>query len=240
LNCNRRIVSNQTEPKARRTQERPLLSIGLNFVLPAIILTRFSGEDALGPVNALLLALAFPLMYGLYDFYLRRSLNAFSALGFVGIALTGGIGLLRLDPRWIAVKEAAIPLLIGLAVIASIVTKSSFVRNILMGALDEEKVDEALKARGNEAALTRRLVQASYIFAGSFFLSAALNYVLARLIVVSPPGTSAFNEELGRMTALSFPVITVPVLFVVAFDVYYLVSGITKLTGLDWKETLRS
>jgi hypothetical protein len=201
---------------------------------------RLSGEGQLGPVNALLVALAFPLAYGLYDFYRRKRLNAFSALGFLGIALTGGIGLFRLDPRWIAVKEAAIPLLIGLGVIASILTRSSFVRTMLMGAFDEESVDEALRQRNNKAEFDNRLLRASYIFAGSFFLSALLNYVLARLIVVSQPGTTAFNEELGRMTALSFPVITIPVLVVVAFDVYYLVSGITKLTGLDWKDILRS
>jgi len=233
-------VANKAETKPRRVQERPLLSLGLNFILPAIILTRFSGAGQLGPVNALLVALAFPFAYGLYDFYRRRSLNAFSALGFVGILLTGGIGLLRLDPAWIAVKEAGIPLLIGLGVIASIWAKSSFVKTMLMGAMDEEKVNEALKRQGNEAAFEKRVVQASYVFAGSFFLSAVLNYVLARLIVVSQPGTSAFAQELGRMTALSFPVITIPVLLVVAFDVYFLVSGITKMTGLDWKEILRS
>jgi hypothetical protein len=36
-------------------------------------------------------------------------------LGFVSVLLTGGIGLLQLDPKWIAVKEAAVPAVIGLA-----------------------------------------------------------------------------------------------------------------------------
>ena len=41
------------------------------------------------------------------------------------------------------------------------------------------------------------------MIASSFFLSAVLNYSLAKILVKSQPGTEAFNAELGRMTALS-------------------------------------
>jgi len=59
------------------------------------------------------------------------------------------------------------------------------------------------------------------------------------MIVVSPAGTTAFNEELGRMTALSFPVIAVPSVIVLTIAVMYLLSGITKLTGLEAQDLLR-
>ncbi len=89
------------------------------------------------------------------------------------------------------------------------------------------------------AAYEKRLTGASYLIAASFFLSSALNFALVRMIVVSPPGTSAFNEELGRMTALSLPVITVPCLIVTAAALAYLFSGIQKLTGLDLQSIVR-
>lgn len=42
---------------------------------------KLSGPDGLGVVNALLLALAFPLFWGARDFFVRRKLNLFAALG---------------------------------------------------------------------------------------------------------------------------------------------------------------
>ena len=55
---------------------------------------------------------------------------------------------------------------------------------------------------------------------------------------MSPAGTTAFNEELGRMTLLSFPVIAVPSIIVLAIAVMYLCSGIAKLTDLDVQSLL--
>ncbi|MDE2993073.1 MAG: MFS transporter, partial [Chloroflexota bacterium] len=104
--------------KARR--ENPLLNIGLNIALPAIVLMQLSREDRLGPVYGLLLALAFPVGYGLYDFAARRGFNFYSALGFVSVLLTGGIGLLKLPVEWLAIKEAAVPFIAGIAVLVSL------------------------------------------------------------------------------------------------------------------------
>jgi len=46
------------------------------------------------------------------------------------------------------------------------------------------------------------LINASWILAGSFLLSAVLNYFLAVYLLTADPGTQAFNEQLGKMTAL--------------------------------------
>ncbi|MDG4870470.1 MFS transporter, partial [Guyparkeria sp. 1SP6A2] len=68
-----------------------------------------SGEDNLGPTWALFVALAFPLIFGIVSFIQERKINFYSALGLISVLLTGGIGLLQLDPAYIAIKEAAIP-----------------------------------------------------------------------------------------------------------------------------------
>ena len=62
----------------------------------------------------------------------------------------------------------------------------------------------------NRASLKRKSRLALTSSASSFFLSSALNYILAKMILVSEPGTTAYTEELGRMTALSYPVIVIP------------------------------
>ena len=96
-----------------------------------------------------------------------------------------------------------------------------------------------MRERGTTEAYNKRLTISTYLVVAALFLSAILNYILARLIVVSPAGTTAFNEELGKMTALSFPVIAVPTIIMVVIAIWYLVSGITKLTGLDPRSLMR-
>src|SRR5690606_38973059 len=54
------------------TQDTLMLSLVLNIVLPTVIMMRFASEDKLGPVNALLVALAFPLIYGVYGMVKER------------------------------------------------------------------------------------------------------------------------------------------------------------------------
>ena len=53
------------------------------------------------------------------------------------------------------------------------------------------------------------------------------------------PGTDAFNNELGRMTALSYPVITLPVMLVLMGTIYYIFSTVGKLTGLELEEMMK-
>ncbi|MFD2450188.1 hypothetical protein ACFSQE_18655 [Vogesella fluminis] len=66
-----------------------------------------------------------------------------------------------------------------------------------------------------------------------------MNYVLAKWIVTSPSGTEAFNEELGRMTLLSYPMIAIPSLLMMMAVLYYISRGMRELAGLSFTEALR-
>lgn len=225
-------------PNPRR--ENLLVNLLLNIVIPTIILTKFSGEEHLGIKLGIVVALAFPLIYGAKDFIANRQVNVFSALGFVSVMLTGGISLLELDPQYIAIKEAAIPGLIGLATVLSLKTRYPLVKTFLYNdkVLKVDKVAAALREYRTEAEFERTLRNASYLVAGSFFLSSGLNYILAKVILVSDPGTVAFNEELGKMTALSFPVIALPAMVVMMFALFYLFRRIRQLTHLGLDEVI--
>jgi hypothetical protein len=223
-------------------RENLLLSLGVNIAIPAFILMKLSGENALGPVGGLVVALVFPLSYGLVDFVRRHEWNIISILGFVSVLLTGGIGLLQLDPKWIAVKEAAVPAVIGIAVVLSLRTRYPIVRTFLYNdkIIRTQDVNEALERRGTRLAFEQTLVNASWMLAASFFVSSVLNFVLAKLIVKSQPGTTAFNEELGRMTALSYPVIVVPSMIIMIAALWYLFHRIKLLTDLDMEQILKT
>jgi hypothetical protein len=75
---------------------------------------------------------------------------------------------------------------------------------------------------------------------GSFFFSSAMNYFLATWIVVSPAGTPAFNEELGQLTLLSYPMIALPSMLIMMFVLYYLARTIKTLAGLKLAEAIKS
>ncbi|MBT9590764.1 MAG: MFS transporter [Thiobacillus sp.] len=219
----------------------PLIELLITLIVPSLILMKLSGPEDMGAVNALLLALAFPLAWGVRDFLARRKLNLFAALGLVSILLTGGIGLLQLDTQWLAIKEAAVPGLIGLAVVVSAYIGKPLVRVLLFSPalMNVERIQQSLDQRGTGDVFEARLKTATWMLGGSFFFSAVMNYILATWIVVSPAGTAAFNEELGRLTLLSYPMIALPSMLIMAAVLYYLTRSIRELAGLKLAEALK-
>lgn len=227
---------------SRTDKPNPLFEIVVTILVPALILMQLSGEARLGPVRALLLALAFPLGWGLWDAVKRHKLNWLAVLGVVSTLLTGGIGLLHLDARWLAVKEAAVPGLIGLVVLGSNWTSWPLIRVLVFNPtlFDVERVHAALEARRNVVPFELRLRTGTLLLACTFFFSAVMNYVLARWIVTSPAGTEAFNAELGRLTLLSYPIIAIPSMLMMMGLLFWLARGAKALTGLDLGDMLRS
>lgn len=224
------------EPK----RESMLLNLALNIIIPTVILTKLSGDEHLGTQWAIVVALAFPILYGINDFRHSKKVNLFSALGVLSITLTGGISLLELDPQYIVIKEAGVPALFGIATLISLRTRYPLVKTLLYNdkILQVDKVADALERTNNQNAFDGALVKASYLITLSFFVSSVLNYALAKYLLVSPPGTEAFNAELGKMTALSFPVIAVPATIMMMGALFYLFHQIKKLTELDLEDIL--
>ena len=111
-------------------QENSWMNLIFNIILPVLILNKLT--KYLGPLNALLLALAFPLCYGIYDLIKRKKVNAFSALGLINVSVTGGLALLGIHGFWFAVKEAAFPTLVGLFVFGSAFSKKPFIESIFL------------------------------------------------------------------------------------------------------------
>ncbi len=229
------------DPSAKTPHKESFLAnLLMNIVIPTLILTKLSSEKYLGPTLGLIVALAFPLGYGARDFILCRKFNFLSALGIVSVLLTGGISLLHLPTRYFAIKEAAIPGLLGLATLISMKTRFPLVRTFLYNdkVLKVRKISQALQERQTQNLFERTLTNASLLIAGSFFLSSLLNFVLAKMIMVSDPGTEAFNEELGKMTALSYPVIALPMTLILIGTLFYVFRSIKVLTGLTMEEVV--
>ncbi|NMT62759.1 VC0807 family protein [Marinobacter orientalis] len=229
------------EPQSRPTHKpRPWVDLLVSIIIPSVILMKLSGDEYLGSVLALVIGLAFPLGWGLFELIRYRKYNFIAVLGVISVGLTGGIGLLELDAGWLAIKEAAVPAVIGIAVLVSTRTRYPLVKTLLYNptVLDVEKIQAVLKERGSEAEFEERLLKASYFFSLTFLFSSVMNFVLARWIVTSASGSQAFNEELGRMTLVSYPVIAIPSMIMMIAIFFYLWRSIRRLTGYTLEEVM--
>lgn len=226
--------------KEQPDKPRPLVDLVISILIPSVILMKFSGEDDLGPTLALIIALAFPIGYGTYDLLFKGRRNFMALLGVVSVLLTGGIGLLKIDAQWLAVKEAAIPLCIGIGVLVANKLGYPLVKKLLFNPtiMNVDKIDEELEKRDNRPVFENRLDRANTLLAGTFLFSAVMNFVLAKRIVTSESGTAAFNEELGRMTLLSYPVIAIPSMIMMLAIFWFIWRTVNQLTGLSLEEIM--
>ena len=221
-----------------KKKDNQLVNLLCNIVIPIIILTKFSKEAYLGPVYGLIAALSIPLLFGLYELVIQKRKNFISIIGFVGVLLSGAIGLLKFPPQWVAVKEASIPFVIGIVILISTKTSWQLVKKFIYNReiLDIDQIESKLTSEDSQELLNKTLRRANIYLAFSFFFSAVLNYFLAKVIVHSLPGTTQFNEEIGRMTMLSLPVIAIPSVAIMILIFWYLMSSLKKLTQLTSNE----
>jgi intracellular septation protein A len=215
-------------------------NLAFNIIIPVLILTNLSSNEYLGPAWSIVAALIFPIGFGIWDLKQTSKINPFSVLGIVSVFLTGGISLLELPAEYIAIKEATIPAIIGIAVLITQRTSKPLLKVFVLSEqiINWQNLNQSLANSGTSAIFEKKMAISSYIVAASFFLSAALNYILAKVILVSAPGTSEYTEELGRMTALSYPVIVIPSMLMLITALWYIFSQIKKLTGEDLEKFL--
>jgi len=225
-----------------RKEENPLISIMLNVVIPVIILTYLSKDKYLGPLWGLVVALILPIGYGLHTLVKERRADFVSVIGIVSVLLTGIFGILKLPPEWIAIKEAAIPLIIGLVIVISLKTPYPLIKKILMSEkiFNVTLLHEKLREKENEKHFEKRLVGLTWGLASSFFLSSALNYFLACAVVKTSPAVDmqAYNVEIGKMTGLSYIVVMLPSMAVMILVLIAMIKTLTHLTGLKMDDLL--
>jgi len=230
------LASHNSKPK----QENFLLNIGCNIVLPIVALKQLSSDDRLGPVMGLVIALLFPIGYFVYDLAKRRNANVISIFGFMNILLTGGIGLMEAEPKWVVIKETAMPLLIAVMVLATANTKKSLLKTFLLNdqVFDIDKINRHIDNPEKQARLDKEFKIANWLLVASFGVSAALNYILASRIVKSPGGTEAFNNEIATLTWVGYLVITGPTMIISIYALWRLIKGLRTLTGLNFEGLL--
>lgn len=222
--------------------ENMLLNLVCNIVVPTVVLIWLSKDHLLGPLWGLIIALLFPLGYGIYDLATRKKTNFLSILGFISVLVSGSLALLKVGGFWFAVKDAAMPTLIGLTVLVSLRSKTPLVRELFYNdqIIDVGRIDAVLDERGTHAEFEQLLRRASIGLAMTFICSAPVSFALARYVLTSPPGTPEFNAELGKLHWIMPLVIAVPSMVALMVVMWKLIGGLSLLTGLTTDEILKA
>ncbi len=222
----------------RPPPENLWVNLLLNAVVPALILSFGAPENRLGPMWSLVVALAFPVGYSLWDLLHRRTWNALAVLGLVSTLISGGLGLMKMSGFWFAAKEAALPLVLGLAVPLTLRTRQPLIRLVLYNdqVLDTRRIHEALVARDQVTAFDRLLVWASWMLAAAMLVGGTVNFGLALWLLPAESGTPEFTRQLGKLQFWSWPGTMVPMSAMIFYALFRLLKGVEDLTGLRGDE----
>ncbi len=249
------------------SKENPLANILVNVLIPVLALSYLSKDPEfqqavgkavkpwhIGPVKALFVALAFPIGYGVWHYIQTRKGNFFSALGLISVLLTGGLTIYlwnkdgTVKPHadvLFGLKEASIPLILGIAVIGSHFTKSPLLRAFLYSdsLFDIRRIEERVAASGLDEPYQKVLFEATLLFAASFFLSTVLNFGLAMYFLGDLDHNAAnareiYNEQVAKVTGWGFAVIGLPILVFLFLTLRRLTAKLAGLTGMKEDELM--
>lgn len=252
-------------PKSHK--DHPLANILINVIVPVLVLSYLSKDPELqvrlgkvarpwhiGPLWAMIIALALPLGYGVWFYLKTRKGNFFSALGLISVLLSGGLTLYlwnkdgTVKPNagiLFGLKEALIPLVLGVAILSSHRSATPLIRVFLYNdtIFDIPKIENRIAEISAQAGYAKLLLGATKLFATSFFLSSLMNLGLAQWFFRGFDATAVdaletYNAIIAKLTGWGFAVIGVPILIFLFFTLHRLLKGLGKLTGFKDDELM--
>ena len=228
-----------TEPE--RKPPNPVVELVLTLVLPSLALDQLSKPESLGPFWALVVSLLFPIGFGAWCLWHKAGWNIFSVLGFVTILLSGGLGLLKLDAFGFAIKESAMPVMLGIAFPLTHRYGKPLINALVMQPhlLNLRALNAALADGTKRSLFDGALFRASCGMGLGMVGSAVANFMLALwLLGGRDPGSEAFVKGIAKLNWVSMIVIGVPMMAVMLVVFVWLLRQIQRITGLDRDDLL--
>ena len=237
-----------TKPK---DDENPLLNIFVNVLLPIVALSQLSksGDKSwhIGPEYGMAVAVAFPFIYGVVFFFKNKKFNFYSVLGIISVLLTGFItihvwnedGSIKENADLLfAIKEAAIPLMLGAAMLYSHRTKNPLIDVFFLNPdiFDITKIEETAKEKNTYNDYLAFRIKLTWMFASSFLLSSLLNFILAMYLLKDANDKESYNLAVGKVMGYGYLVIGIPLMIIMVGCLIYLMKTISRITGLTKEE----
>lgn len=223
-------------------------NILFNIIIPVFILNKGS-KYGLSPLHALIIALSFPLIFGLYSLYKEKKVNFISVLGLLNILFSGILTLMALEGIWFAVKEAIFPLLIGVFVWFSSFSDKPFFQSLFLNpsAFNVDVIQDKIREFGKDFEFKELMKKSTQWLSVSFLLSAILNFSLA-LYIFTPIASDLaetekqdlLNQQLSQMTMYSMFVILIPMMLFVGVILFKSFKKVSSLTQLKMEELFKT
>ena len=235
----------------RKDDENPLLNIFVNVLLPIVALSQLSksGDKSwhIGPEYGMAVAVAFPFIYGVVFFFQNKKFNFYSVLGIISVLLTGFItihvwnedGSIKENADVLfAIKEAAIPLMLGAAMLYSHRTKNPLIDVFFLNPdiFDIKKIEETAKEKNTFNDYLAFRLKLTWMFASSFLLSSLLNFILAMYLLKDANDKESYNLAVGKVMGYGYLVIGIPLMIIMVGCLIYLMKTISRITGLTKEE----
>ena len=235
----------------RKDDENPLLNIFVNVLLPIVALSQLSksGDKSwhIGPEYGMAVAVAFPFIYGVVFFFKNKKFNFYSVLGIISVLLTGFItihvwnedGSIKENADLLfAIKEAAIPLMLGAAMLYSHRTKNPLIDVFFLNPdiFDIKKIEENAKEKNTFNDYLAFRLKLTWMFASSFLLSSLLNFILAMYLLKDANDKESYNLAVGKVMGYGYLVIGIPLMIIMVGCLIYLMKTISRITGLTKEE----
>ena len=257
------VPEKATKPIASKTappQDNPFANIIINVLAPVLILSYLSKEGDelwhIGPMWAMFVALAIPIGYGLWHYFKYRQMNIFSLVGMFSVVLTGaitiylwsgGVSVRENAALLFGIKEAVQPLILGSLLLITHKMSNPLFNVILYNdtIFDLSQIEAAIAEKGLEADLEKLLWKSTFLFFGAFLISSVINlglafYFLGDLDPLNENWKEVYNNDVAKITGWGFVVIGVPILVVGGCILWYLVTGLKRLTGLETEKILEA
>ncbi|MEY4615094.1 MAG: hypothetical protein RJB66_54 [Pseudomonadota bacterium] len=212
-------------------------NLAFSIAIPIYIL---NSTTFFTPEIRLLIAIAFPLFYGAFEWWKTKKHNFVSLLGLVNVIITGGFGLLQLSGGWFSFKEASFPFLIGLFVLISGLRNNPFFGKMLMSpdVFNTDKLESRLKESNQTEAFHKLVLRSNHILALSFFISALLNFLIAEQTftpisdsIAEVEKANLLNAQIALMHKRGFLGIAIPSMAMLLGLLIYYFKQVEKITG---------
>lgn len=213
-------------------------NLAFSLAIPIYILN--SKSLPLSPEMKLVLAIAFPLFYGAFEWWQTKKHNMLSLFGLINVIVTGGFGLLKLEGSWFSIKEASFPLLIGIFVLISGMRKNPLFGKMMMSpeVFDIDKLDETLKLKNSQNEFNQLIITSNHFLSFSFFISALLNFIIAKKTFLpinaalsAEQKADILNEQIALMHQRGFIGIALPSMIMLLGLLFYYFKQVEKITG---------
>ena len=235
----------------KKEEENPLTNIFVNVLLPIIALSQLSkSADRIwhvGPEYGMVIAVAFPFVYGIWFFFKTKKFNFYSILGIISVLLTGFItlhvwnddGSVKDNAALLfAIKEAAVPLILGVVMLYSHRTNKPLIEVFLLNPdiFDIPKIEKTAEEKGNLQEYSSFRLKLTWMFAGSFLLSSFMNFFLAMFLLNGAKDKESYNLAVGKVMGYGYLVIGIPLMAIMIGCLLYLMKRIGSLTDLTKEE----